>query len=131
MMWRRRALGEKTSGPDSALDNVHDWILSLPRVVERPYGLGSPGVRTFAVDCQPLDLRQLWLVTGLSAPRASSALGAAVIVPAELAEGLATVGLAEPMSPMPDGRVLTRIRDDAHRVDIELVIFEACASAMS
>ena len=67
MAWRRKAPSETLRSPEPLLGNVYEWILSLPWVVERPDGLGTPGVR-FAVDCEPLDLRQLWLVTGLPAP---------------------------------------------------------------
>jgi hypothetical protein len=131
MGWQRRTMSKKTSEPDLMLGNIHDWILSLPWVVERPYGIGVPGVRSFAVDCEPLDLRQLWLVTGLTGSRTASALGAAVIVPTQLAEDLETVGLAVPISPMPARRVLARIPGDANRLDVEFVIAEAYASVMS
>ena len=42
-----------------AFDNLHEWVLSLPWVVERPFNVGTPGVRSFAVDCEPLGRKQL------------------------------------------------------------------------
>ena len=69
MAWRRKAPSETLRSPEPVLGNVYEWILSLPWVVERPDGVGAPGVRTFAVDGEPLDLRQLWLNTGLRGTR--------------------------------------------------------------
>ena len=95
MAWRRKDTEREGERAGPMLGNIHEWILSLPWVVERPYGVGTPGVRSFAVDCEPLDLRQLWLVTGLTRTgNGERALGAAVIVPTELAEDFETVGLA-------------------------------------
>jgi hypothetical protein len=58
-------------------------------------------------------------------------LGAAIIVPAGMADRLARLDLAQPVSPMPAGRVLVRIRDEADAAGIEIAILEAYASAMS
>ena len=80
----------------------------------------------FAVDCEPLGLRQLWLVTGLT-----RGVGIVVIVPTGLAEDLETVGLARTLVPMPAGNVIVRVSDDADRTDIETVLFRAYSSAMS
>jgi hypothetical protein len=88
-------------------------------------------VRSFVVECEPLELRQLWLVTGLSQVESPNALGAAIIVPAGMADRLARLDLAQPVSPMPAGRILVRIRDEADAAGIEIAILEAYASAMS
>src|SRR6478672_6630004 len=45
------------AGPE--IDRMHEWVLSLPWVVERPDDDTAPGVRYFAVDCEPLDRRQV------------------------------------------------------------------------
>ena len=102
------------------------WILSLPWVVERPYSLGTPGVRTFAIDCEPLAIRRLWLVTGLS-----HRPGIAVIVPSALGEHLEILRLARPVAPMPAGHVLAYLLDDVDPPDLERVILEAYGSALS
>jgi hypothetical protein len=64
----RRREPTTTAREVRAFDDFHEWVLSLPWVVERPYALATPGVRGFGVECEPLDRRQLWLLTGL--PRA-------------------------------------------------------------
>lgn len=123
MTWRRHACGRAEAG--SATDDFHHWVLSLPWVVERPYALGSPPVRTFAVDCELLDVRQLWLVTGLGNGR-----GVAVVVPAGLADELRIEGLVREIAPMPASHVLVGIPDDTSRVDVETVILEAYAAIL-
>src|SRR3954467_3053467 len=35
-------------------DDFHEWVLSLPWVVERPVDPENPEMRSFAVDCEPL-----------------------------------------------------------------------------
>ena len=112
--------------PAGRTDALHEWILGLPWVIERPYGLGAPGARLFAVDCEPLGLRRLWLVTGLG-----HGLGVAVVVPTELGQALEARNLVRPLSPMPAGHVVVSIRDDVEHVSIEMVILEAYSSAMA
>jgi len=111
-----------------ALDHgeLHEWVLSLPWVVERPYALGFPGIRTFAVDCAPVGVRRMWLVTGL--PHSS---GIAVIVSEGVAEDLDFINLAQPLAPMPPGHVLTSLCPDADGRDIERVLLEAYSSALA
>src|SRR5512139_2164815 len=89
MTWRSGVPGGAKGLPESLSDDTAEWILGLPWVVERPYSLSTPGVRTFAVDCEPLARRRLWLVSGLR-----DGCGIAVIVPAEVAYQLQVTGLA-------------------------------------
>jgi hypothetical protein len=86
----------------------HEWLLSLPWVVERPYSLEAPGIRCFGVDCPPLARRRLWLLTGMDRPFADG-LGLAVIVPVDVATDIADAGLGRIVSPMPDGHVLMTV----------------------
>ncbi|MDQ1459169.1 MAG: hypothetical protein QOI08_653, partial [Actinomycetota bacterium] len=65
MLRRRREPQTIASDEGNALDDFHEWLLSLPWVVERPYSLDTPGVRCFGIDCALLGRRQLWLITGL------------------------------------------------------------------
>ena len=65
MLRRRRAPSSSVVEPTRGSSDVHEWVLGLPWVVERPTDGTRPDVRLFAVDCEPLQRRQLWLVTGL------------------------------------------------------------------
>jgi hypothetical protein len=48
----------------TSIERLHGWLLGLPWVVERPGMAEAPGLRWFAVDCEPLGRRRLWLLTG-------------------------------------------------------------------
>ena len=96
-----------------ALEDFHEWLLSLPWVVERPYCLGTPGVRAFGIDCEPLDRRQLWLITGLHKPMDADDVALAVIIPDEAADAIEDAGWAYRWSPMPAMHVLMRAADGA------------------
>lgn len=113
------------ASPSVDRDALHDWVSSLPWVVERPYSVGVRGVRVFAVDCEPLGVRRIWLVTGL--PNSS---GIAVIVPASVAEDFDILNLARPLAPMPPGHVLATLSRDADRYDTERVVIEAYSDAL-
>ena len=113
--------------------HFHEWVLSLPWVVERPCSVGARGVRGFAVDCEPLDRRQLWLVTGLQRRLRPSSVDVAVIVPHEAARAIEEAGWARAVTPMPGWRVLMRASAEAmtapHRV--EALALSAYCWAMS
>jgi hypothetical protein len=115
-----------TSNATSDRDTFHEWILSLPWVVERPYSLGFPGVRAFAVDCPPVGVRRIWLVTGI--PHSS---GIAMIVSERVADDLDLINLARPLAPMPPGHVLTSLCPDANDRDVERVLLQAYSSALA
>ena len=107
-------------------DDFHRWILSLPWVVERPHLAGAPGVRTFAIACEPLDIRQVWLVTGLPPGRRI-----AVVAPNSLAGEWQMHGVGRALVPMPDCHTLFGIRDDADGIDLERVILETYSTVLS
>src|SRR5262245_1352457 len=114
------------SRPAVESDTFHDWILSLPWVVERPYVAGVRGVRAFAIDCQPLDIHRMWLVTGLPHGR-----GIALIVEDSRAERYESVGVASPITPMPARHTLVGLSEDLGGIDVEHVIFDVYASLLS
>lgn len=118
--------GDWPSPPASDHGELHEWVLSLPWVVERPYTVGSPGIRIFAVDCEPVGVRRIWLVTGM--PHTS---GIAVIVSEDLADDLDVINLAQPIAPMPPAHVLTSLCPDADGRDVERVVLEAYSSALA
>jgi len=65
MIRRRAQPGPRADTDSRILDELHEWVLSLPWVVERSFSLGTPGVRAFAADCGVLGIRRLWMITGL------------------------------------------------------------------
>ena len=53
------------------IDKFHQWVLNLPWVVNGPTVSTRPRVRSFAVDCEPLDRRRMWLLTDSDGARCS------------------------------------------------------------
>ena len=106
------------------------WVRSLPWVVERPYEL-APGVRTFAVDCPPLAIRRLWLVTGLE-PSSTAAPQLSVIVPVEVSWEIDNAGWGTHVAKLSAGHVL--MSAPAHEggaVDVEALVLTAYRHAMA
>jgi len=132
MLHRRRAPQTIAPNDGNAPGDFHEWLLSLPWVVERPYSLESPGVRCFGIDCEPLGRRQLWLITGLR-PLAVSGIGLAVIVPTDVASDLEGAGRGQIVAPMPVGHALVTVYDEslAGRLELEALALAAYGYAMS
>jgi hypothetical protein len=112
------------------VDDFHEWVLGLPWVVERRYSLATPGVRAFAVDCEPLDLRQMWLVSGLRESFVGD-IGVAVIVPLEAAAELEHAGCGRRLAPMPAGQVLLMADDRIDHTGLEELVLNAYCCAMA
>jgi hypothetical protein len=117
----------------AAFDNLHDWVLSLPWVVERRSILASPSIRAFAIDCRPLARKQMWLVTGLGRGVVPRAGDVSVILPSAVAETTEREGLAVRLVPMPRGHVLLAASDAAASSPraIEALVLRAYGHAMS
>jgi hypothetical protein len=131
MLRRRREVATSSHDPDLGLDHFHEWVLSLPWVVERPYQPDPPGVRCFGVDCEPLGRRQVWLLTGL---RTEDHLrGLAVILPAQLAADIEALGWGEEVWSVSEGhRVVAVNRTTLDRYqNVEAVVLTAYGYAMS
>ena len=130
-MFRKFAL-KKTAHVDSVstLENIHDWVLSLPWVTERPHALAA-GVRMFGVDCEPLGVSRLWLVTGLGpqTPALSSSL--AVVLPLSSAQMAQDAGWGAFRVPMPANHVLVQAEVGTELADIEALVLTAYGCAMS
>jgi hypothetical protein len=107
-------------------DEFHTWIVSLPWVVERPYVYESPGVRTFAIACEPLGIRQLWLVTGLPGSHR-----VAVVVPDPLVAGYEDDELGRAVAPMPAEHTLFGLYDNVAAIDVERVVLDAYGLALA
>jgi hypothetical protein len=67
--------------PRADMRRLHRWVLGLPWVVARPGPAAMPGVRYFAVDCEPLGRRRLWLLTGSLGPVAAHGCRVHIVVP--------------------------------------------------
>jgi hypothetical protein len=103
--------GERTT---RAVD-VHEWVRSLPWVVERAplRALHGAPVRVFAVDCEPLGRRQVWLVTGLVGSR-FGAPDVAVVMPTSIALGAHERGwVTHSDALLPEAHVLVTLGHDA------------------
>jgi hypothetical protein len=129
MIHRRPAHGTTAT---AGYKDFHDWALSLPWVVERHYSLAMLGVRSFAVDCEPLDRRQLWLVTGLQHPSREDRIAVAVIVPIEAAEAIENTGWGKRLDRMPAGHVLVAATPElvSGRQEVEALALTAYTCAI-
>jgi len=132
MINRRPAKSSPAKGTH-AVPTFHEWVLSLPWVVERPPVGGAAQVRTFAVECEPLDRRRLWLVTDLRQSCRFDGGDMAVIVPLEVAQFIEHVGWGQSLSPMPARHVLVAAseRAIARPQDLEAFVLTAYSYAMS
>ena len=133
-MLRRRQVPLTTSWTTApAFTDLHDWVLSLPWVVERPHSLDTPGVRCFGVECEPLGRRQLWLITGMQRQLDVHDLSLAVIVPAEVAQDLEDTGWGRIVAPIPAYHALVTVHTDSlvSRQNLEALVLTAYGCAMS
>ena len=114
-------------------DDFHEWVLSLPWVVERPFDPENPAVRSFAVDCEPLGRQQVWLITGLDRDVWGEGSRLGVIVPEEAGHVLDGMGWGTPAMPMPNGHVLVTIDHPRNgpRRHVEALVLSAYGYAMS
>jgi hypothetical protein len=117
----------------NASGDLHEWVLSLPWVVERPTDGTQPGIRLFAVDCPLLGCRRLWLATGLASAD-DPALGVAAVMPVAAVRAPHTAGwVVHPATPLPAGHVLVMLQREVTRGrdEIEQFVLSAYAHAMS
>jgi hypothetical protein len=133
MIRRRREQRATSTRVAGAFDDFHEWVLSLPWVVERPYGIGTPGVRSFGVDCEPLGRRRLWLLTGLQRELAIDRMGLAVVVPSNAANDIERGGWGRSVAPMPGQHELVSVYSESFDPprDIEALVVTAYGHAMS
>ena len=130
-MFGKHAL-KKTATRDAtpALDRIHEWVLSLPWVTEQPHAL-APGVRTFGVDCEPLGLRRLWLVTGLGQQSDAAPSSIAVVLPNDAAQAAQEAGWGVFRAPMPANHVLMQAESATESADVEALVLTAYGCAMA
>src|SRR3954447_11906327 len=134
VMFRRQRTQHATGlhAPRGFAD-FHEWVLSLPWVVERPYSPATPAVRTFGVDCEPLSRRQLWLLTGLQQQLETDGFGLAVIVPTDVADEIQAGGAGRCVAPMPARHAMVALSGDmvGQRAELEALVLTAYGYAMS
>jgi len=133
MLRRRREDKTAATRRVPAFDDFHEWVLSLPWVVERPYKVGTAGVRSFGVDCELLGRRQLWLLTGLQRQLEVDGFGIAVIVPEAAASEIEAGSWGRSIAPMRAGHVMVTVYGDLadRRHDVEALVLSAYEHAMS
>jgi hypothetical protein len=95
--WGSRLIGrratEKSRQNIDPLGKLHEWVLSLPWVVERPARQRPSGPRHFAVNCKPTGCRRIWLTTGPVGDRGDrQELTIAVVLPIELSSTRSLLG---------------------------------------
>ena len=99
----------------ACVDRLSDWVLGLPWVVERPGTAEAPGLRWFAVDCEPLRRRRVWLLTGalghIATACAADDFAVHVVLPIPAARRIADTG---------EGWVFAPIGVEHHLVSLEL-----------
>ena len=113
------------------LEPIHRWVLSLPWVIERPFGCGAPEVRSFAVDCEPLGLRRMWLVTGIRTNTVRESDDVAVILPRPMATAAEHTGSGRVLASMSTDHVLVAPCASSAVIDTQRLILAAYNHAMS
>ena len=133
MLRRRHQPQTIVPSPQRAPGDFHEWLLSLPFVVERPYSLATPGVRSFGVDCAPLDRRQIWLITGMHPDVDVDGMGLAVILPIDVADQFEAAARGRMVAPMPAGHALIAVPGASlsGREELEALALTAYCCAMS
>jgi hypothetical protein len=107
---------------------LEEWVLRMPWVVERPDGF-APGVRVFGVDCEPINVRRVWLVTGMG-DAGPDGDGVAVILPNYVARFVEELGWAWTAAPLPVGHVLMKASSFADPREIEALVRTAYDCAL-
>lgn len=95
------------------MDRLHGWVLGLPWVVERPGVAEAPRLRWFALDCEPLGRRRLWLLTGALDGTASDDHVVHVVFPTPAGRDIVNTGLGRVVASVGDDHSLVSVRFDA------------------
>ena len=132
-MIRRQPKQREAITPGGGLEGIHKWVLSLPWVVERPRDASAPKARTFAVDCEPLGYRRIWLVTGIHDERDWGGTDLAVVLPAGAAALVVADGEGQCVAFLQGGRVLVDLSTNPARppTEVERLLWDAYGYAMS
>jgi ABC-type antimicrobial peptide transport system permease subunit len=104
------------------MERLHDWILSLPWVVERPRIPELPDLRWFAVDCEELQRRRVWLLTGSLDGATGDQLTVHVVVPNAARRVIADVGAGMAVAYVAADYELLSLRLDTTEPDHGIVL---------
>ena len=118
----------------SAHLHLHTWVRSLPWVVERPDEGTHRGVRLFAIECEPLARRQVWLMTGMSSSVNGEGTGIAAIMPRAALRPPRPAGWVERIAtPLPNGHVVVMLENGSlrPRQEVENFVLTAYMYAMA
>jgi hypothetical protein len=114
------------------VERLHGWLLGLPWVIERPGMAEAPGLRWFAVDCEPLGRRRLWLLTGAFGSVDTDGFGMHVVFPTAAARRIVDAGVGAVVAALGDEHNLVSLRlettelaDRAHLERMLLLGYEA------
>jgi hypothetical protein len=113
---------------------LHRWVLGLPWVVARPGPTAMPGVRYFAVDCEPLGRRRLWLLTGSLGPVAANGWRVHIVVPASTSLRMVGAGDAVLVAPIGVEHDLVSLRarpDRAGAAQLERMLLVGYEASLS
>ena len=135
----RRRTRRTSGGVDSKVTSgdIHEWVLSLPWVVEDPPDAASPEVRAFVVDCPPLHRQRFLLATyppGENACGEIDGTHLAAIMSVEASEAAGEAGWeVHSAVPLAAGHVLLTVEDEGAtaRDAIETFVLAAYSYAMS
>jgi hypothetical protein len=114
----------------SELTTLVRWILSLPWVTERAEHPQAPGVRWFAVDCDPLDRHRTWLLVGDIDWRGAADQTVTLVLPREVAHPLVAAGHAMLIAVLPSGHRLVSLSTPQSGQELELLRTLMLASYM-
>ena len=92
------------------VERLHGWLRGLPWVIERPGMVEAPGLRWFAVDCEPLGRRRLWLLTGAFGNVDTEGFGLHVVFPAATARRVVDAGVGAMVAALGDEHTLVSLR---------------------
>ncbi len=106
------------------------WILGLPWVTERAELPQAPGVRWFAVDCDPLDRHRTWLLVGDVDWHGAADQTVTLVLSGEVARPLVAAGHAMLIAVLPSGHRLVSLSTPQSGQELELLRTLMLASYM-
>jgi hypothetical protein len=115
------------------MDRLHGWLHGLPWVVERPGIAEAPQLRWFGLECPPLRIRRLWLLTGSLGHFPIDELEVLVVLPTGSARPIVEAGDGTLIAAVGGEDSLVSLRfdamDQADEMHLERALFvayEAC-----
>jgi hypothetical protein len=105
----------------SELTTLVRWILGLPWVTERAELPQAPGVRWFAVDCEPLDRHRTWLLIGDIDWHGATDQPITLVLSQEVARPLVATGHAMLIAVLPSGHSLVSLTTPQSQQELELL----------